>query len=177
MKLWWIGIILLTDLLCGITSYYFFWIDLRFDCIFKLCIHKGPKGPHIVQLRAMCHIFDGSERRANLFFFSIIHQNTDEFCSTASEEKSKMCPPYKDQGGNLVFPIGPKNTNLVEDVEIMLCDKFRWILFSGFREEDENVSANQRPGQSSCFSDRHEKHKLGRRRWDHAFCQVSLNST
>ena len=29
-----IGIILLTDLLCGITSYYFS-IDLRFDCIFK----------------------------------------------------------------------------------------------------------------------------------------------
>ena len=30
-----IGIILLTDLLCGITSYYFS-VDLRFDCIFKL---------------------------------------------------------------------------------------------------------------------------------------------
>ena len=29
-----IGIILLTDLLCGITPYYFS-IDLRFDCIFK----------------------------------------------------------------------------------------------------------------------------------------------
>ena len=28
------GIILLTDLLCGIT-YYYFSIDLRFDCIFK----------------------------------------------------------------------------------------------------------------------------------------------
>ena len=29
-----LGIILLTDLLCGITSYYFS-VDLRFDCIFK----------------------------------------------------------------------------------------------------------------------------------------------
>ena len=34
IKLCGIGIILLTDLQCGITSYYFS-IDLRFDCIFK----------------------------------------------------------------------------------------------------------------------------------------------
>ena len=80
------------------------------------------------------------------------------------------------QGGHLVFPIGPKNTNLVEDVEILLPVKFRWIPFSGFRGEVENVSANQRPRRPSCFSDRPEKHKLGRGRWDLASCQVSLNS-
>ena len=34
IKLCGIGIILLTDLLCGITSYYFS-VDLRFNCIFK----------------------------------------------------------------------------------------------------------------------------------------------
>ena len=34
----------------------------------------------------------------------------------------------------------------------------------GFREEVENVSANQRPGRPSCFSDWPEKHKLGRGR-------------
>ena len=34
IKLFGIGIILLSDLLCGVTSYYFS-IDLRFDCIFK----------------------------------------------------------------------------------------------------------------------------------------------
>ena len=55
-----------------------------------------------------------------------------------------------------------KNTNLVEDVEILLPVKFRWIPFSFFRGEVENVSANQRPGRPSCFSDLHEKHKLGR---------------
>ena len=43
--------------------------------------------------------------------------------------------------------IGPKNTNLVEDVEILLPVKFGWILFSGFRGEVENVSSNQRPGR------------------------------
>ena len=75
----------------------------------------------------------------------------------------------------LFFRSVRKNTNLVEDVKILLPDKFRWILFSGFRGEDENVSANQRPGQPSCFSDRPEKHKLGRGRWDLASCQVSLN--
>ena len=66
--------------------------------------------------------------------------------------------------------------NLVEDVEILLPVKFRWIPFSGFRGEVENVSTNQRPGRPSCFSDRPEKHKLGRGRCDLASYQVTLNS-
>ena len=66
------------------------------------------------------------------------------------------------QGDHPVFPIGPKNTNLVEDVDIFLLVKFPWIPFSGFRGEVQNVSANQRPGRPSCFSDRPKKHKLGR---------------
>ena len=99
-----------------------------------------------------------------------------EFHSAVSEEKSKMSQPIRGQGGYFVFPIGPKNTNLVEDVEILLPVKFRWILFSGFRGEVENVSANQRPGRPSCFSDRPKKHKLGGGRWDLASYQVLLNS-
>ena len=147
-----------------------------------------------------------------------------EFRSAVSEEKSKMSQPIRGQGGHLVFQIGPKNTNLIEDIEILLpvkfrwitCSgfrgeveyvsanqrpgrhlvfligskntnlfegveillpvKFRWIPFSRFRGEVENVSANQRPGRPSCFSDRPEKHKLGRGRWDLASWQVSLNS-
>ena len=87
-----------------------------------------------------------------------------------------MSQPIRGQGGHLVFPIGPKNTNLVEDVEILLPVKFRWIPFSGLRGEVDNVSANQRPGQPYCFSDRPEKHKLGRGCWDLASYQVSLNS-
>ena len=87
-----------------------------------------------------------------------------------------MSQPIRGQGGHLVFPIGLKNTNLVEGVEILLPIKFRWIPFSGFRGEVENVSANQRPGRPFCFSDRPEKHKLGRGCWYLASCQVSLNS-
>ena len=66
-----------------------------------------------------------------------------------------------DQGGHFCILIDPKNINLVEDVEILLPVKFRWIPFNGFREV-ENVSANPRPARQSCFSDRTEKHKLGR---------------
>ena len=36
-----------------------------------------------------------------------------------------MSQPIRDKGGLLVFPIGPKNTNLVEDVEFLLPVKFR----------------------------------------------------
>ena len=31
-----------------------------------------------------------------------------------------MSQPIRGQGGHLVFPIDPKNTNLVEEVEILL---------------------------------------------------------
>ena len=89
-----------------------------------------------------------------------------------------MSQPVIGQSGYLGFPVGPKNTNLIENVEISLPVKFRCIPFSGFRdrEEVENVSANQRPGWPYLISDRLEKHKLGRRRWDLASCQVSLYS-
>ena len=33
-----------------------------------------------------------------------------------TEEKPKMSQPIKGQDGHAVFPIGPKNTNLVEDI-------------------------------------------------------------
>ena len=68
-----------------------------------------------------------------------------------------MSQPIRGQGGHIVFWISPKNTNLVEDVENLLSVKFRWIPFSGFIREVKNVSANQRTGRLSCFSDQPEK--------------------
>ena len=89
------------------------------------------------------------------------------------QRRSRKCLSQSEaRAAIFVFPIGPKNTNLVEGFEIFLPVKFRWILFSGFRGEVENVSANQRPGRPSLFSDRPEKHKLGRGLWDLASCQV-----
>ena len=90
-------------------------------------------------------------------------------------QRSRNVSANQRPGRPSCFSDRPKNTNLVEDVEILLSIKFRWILFSSFREV-ENVSANQRPGRPSCFYDRPEKHKLARGRSDLASCQVSLNS-
>ena len=96
--------------------------------------------------------------------------------SVVSEEKSKMSQPIISQGGHLVFPISLKNTHLVKEVEILLPDKFCQIPFRGFRGKVENVSAKQKPGRPSWFSDRLKKHKLGRGSWDLSSCQVALNS-
>ena len=74
-----------------------------------------------------------------------------EFRSAVSEEKSKMSQSIRGQGSHLVFPIGPKNTILVKDVEILFHVKFRWIPFSGFKGEVENLPSNQRQGRQSCF--------------------------
>ena len=115
-------------------------------------------------------------------FCLLINQKKLGFCQVSLnfvqwfQKRSRKCQPIRGRGGHLVFPIGKEKTNFIEDVEILLSVKFRWILFSCFRGEVENVSANQRPGQWSCFSHRPEKHKLGRRHWDLASCQVSLNS-
>ena len=79
-----------------------------------------------------------------------------------TEENSKMSQPNQRPGQPSCFSDQPENTNLVEDVEILLPVTFRWILFSCFRGEVENVSANKTPGRPSCFSDRPGKHKLGR---------------
>ena len=35
-----------------------------------------------------------------------------------------MSQPIRGKGGHLDFPIRPKNTNLVEDIEILLAVKF-----------------------------------------------------
>ena len=86
-----------------------------------------------------------------------------------------MSQPIRGRDGHLVFRIGRQNTNLIEDVEILLPVEFRQIPLSGFRGEVKNVSINQRLGRPSCLSDRPEKHKLGRGRCDLASCQVSLN--
>ena len=71
-----------------------------------------------------------------------------------------MSQPIRGQDGHLLFPIGTKKTNLVEDIEILLPFKFPWIPFRGFRGEVENISANQRQGRPSCFSDRHQNTNL-----------------
>ena len=105
-------------------------------------------------------------------------------CYIQEAQRATYCAPEYNvppfwgisQGGHICLLISPKNTNLVEDVEILLLVKFLWILFSGFRGEVENVSANQRPGRPSCFSDWPKKHKLGRGHWDLASCQVLLVS-
>ena len=86
-----------------------------------------------------------------------------------------MSQPIRGQGGHLVVPIGPKNTNFVEGVEIVILIKFCWIVFHRVKGQVENVSANQRPGRHSYFPNRPEKHNFCRGPWDHASCQVSLN--
>ena len=60
-----------------------------------------------------------------------------------------MSDPRRYQGRRLGFPIGPKNTNLIEDVKFLLALKLRQIPFSSCRQEVENVKANQRPGDLS----------------------------
>ena len=101
-----------------------------------------------------------------------------EYRSAVSKEKLKMPQQIIQVPGQPpCFSIGPKNTNFVEDVQILLPVKFRWIPFSGFRDEVENVSvlSQSEAGAASLFFRSARKTRLGRRHWDLASCQVSLN--
>ena len=62
-----------------------------------------------------------------------------KFCAAVAEEMSKMSQPIRALGGHICWPIGTKNTNLVEDLEYLLPVKFREILCSGCRGDVENV--------------------------------------
>ena len=110
--------------------------------------------------------------RLNLAPYQVFLNSIQRF-----QRRSRKCLSQSEaRAAILFFMIGLKNTNLVEDIEILLPVKFGWILFSGFRGEVGNVSAHQRPMRPSCFSNRPQKHKLGRVRWDLASSQVLLNS-
>ena len=69
-----------------------------------------------------------------------------------------------------------KNTNLVEDIKILLPVKFRWIPFSGFRGKVKICLSQSEARAAILFFGSAQKHKLGRGHWELAFCQVLLNS-
>ena len=139
----------------------------------------------IMHAKYQCSIINTSEDMGQVKFLWRTDRGTDGRMSftKGAEQKSlyglifsKISLPIRGQGGPLAFPISPKNTNLVEGVEILLPVKFRWRLFSSFRREVNNVSADQRPGRPSCFCDRPSKHRLDRGRLDLASCKALLNS-
>ena len=66
--------------------------------------------------------------------FSISLRQPLKHYPAISEEKSEISQPIRGHGDHLLFPIGPKNTNLVEEVNILLPVKFPWIPFSGFKK-------------------------------------------
>ena len=49
-----------------------------------------------------------------------------------------MSQPIRGQDGHLVFPIGPKNTNLVEDVEILLPELSSFVEFCSVVSEEKS---------------------------------------
>ena len=68
-----------------------------------------------------------------------------------------MSQPIRVQGGHLVFPIGPKNTNLVEDIEILLPVKFRLNSVKRFQKRSRKCLSQSEARAAIFFFDRPEK--------------------
>ena len=64
-----------------------------------------------------------------------------------------MFQPIRGQGGHLGFPIGTKNTNLIENVKDLLSVKFRQNPFSGCGEEVEKCFS-QSEARAAILDDR-----------------------
>ena len=77
-----------------------------------------------------------------------------------SEEKSKMAQPTRGQGGHLVSPIGPKDNNLVEGVEILLPASFEEFCSADSEEKSEISQPIRDQGGHLVFSDRPENTNL-----------------
>ena len=95
-----------------------------------------------------------------------------------------MSQQIRGQGGHLLFPIGPKNTNVVADIEILLRVKFSWIPFGGFRGKS-NVSQPIRGqfghlvfpmGRGAVAEEKSKMGKVnnGRRTPDHGQCMITI---
>ena len=97
------------------------------------------------------------------------------------EEKSKMFQPIRGQDGHLVFRSVWKTHTIIWQrtlsVEILLPVPVVSLNFvQQFQRRSRKCLSQYRQGRPSYSSDRPEKHKLGRGRWDLASCQVSLKS-
>ena len=71
-------------------------------------------------------------------------------------EKKSKCLSQSEAG----FSDRPEKHKLGRGRWDLLPVKFRWIPFSEFKGEVDNVSPNQRPGRPSCFSDQPENTNL-----------------
>ena len=144
--------------------------------------NKRPKGPHIVHLSTICHLFLGQGGHFCLLIGPVntnMVEDVEKFHwipFSVSEEKSKMSKPIRGQGGHLVFWSAWKIQTWGRTMRS--CFLLSFVEFrSAFSEEKSKMSQPIRgQGGNLVFSDRPEKHKLGRGHCNLASCQVSLNS-
>ena len=133
----------------------------HFKYFHSYLIHKQEaQGPHIVNLSTM---FFRAARKTQTWKIAYTYLISCQVLLNSVQRRSRKCLSQSEAGTAILFfwsarkkncighwylaycQVSSNNTNLVEDVEILLPVKFRWILFSGHRGEVENVSANQRP--------------------------------
>ena len=81
-----------------------------------------------------------------------------------------MSQPIRGWGGHFVFPIGGKNTYLVED--LASC-QLSLNSVQQFQRRSRKCLSQSEARAAILFSDQPEKHKLGRGRWDLASCHRS----
>ena len=96
------------------------------------------------------------------------------FRSAVAQKKLKMSQPIRVKDGHIWSSIGPKNTNVVENVEILLSVKFREHSVQHFERRSWKCISQSEAVRPSWISDRPDKYKLDRKRWGFASCQVWL---
>ena len=129
--------------------------------------------------RGIVENVSGNQRPVHPSWFSIFLKNTSlvedvEFLlpqvsansvKADSEKNSKMSQPIRGWGGGGSVILFLQNINLEEDVEFFASYQLSAYSLQQFQRRSKKcLSQSVKPVQPSCFSNRLEKHKLGRGR-------------
>ena len=89
---------------------------------------------------------------------------------------STLCHLYWQigQGSYLDFPISSKNTDMVEEIEILLLVKFHWILFNGFQRRSRKCFSQSEALRPSCLHLNFWSHDLDRQLCPNFWKKINL---
>ena len=129
-------------------------------------------GPIRGRARYICWNIGPKTQTCKRTFIACSLPSIVKFRSTAAEGKSRNVSANQRPGGHLCWWIGPKNTNLVKDVEYLIPIKFRSTVVEKLKKY-----LGQSEARAAIFVDGSApKHKISRGLWVSAYCTVFTNS-
>ena len=155
----------------------------------QLASNKRPKGPHIMHLSTMCHLFEESAK-VDIYVYWSARKKTKlgrgrwdlASCQVSLnsiqrfQRRSRKCISQSEARAAIFFSDRPEKHKLgrgcwdLASCQVLL-KSVQW-----FQSRSRKCLSQSEARAAILFFRSARKHKLGRGRWDLASCQVLLNS-